>query len=158
MKKILLSLLVLSCFFGCQKAENIEESHAEPPATLVEQEKSITPAGVIKGRLLDAESSEPAEGVWLHLEGYEGTDEEGNTTLRIFILEDGTFPRCSSDEDGYFSFNTIPPGEYIIKTGNEFGATGEPISSGEGQAKALIVIKLEENQGIDIGDVLIKIN
>ena len=112
----------------------------------------------IVGILVDKESKEPVEGIWLHLIKYEGVDSEGKSKLALFILDNGKFPRTQSDSSGRFSFSNLPPGRYVIKTGTSTGfiATDSGRTSLQDSTGNVIVIKLKAGQTMDLGKVSIE--
>ncbi len=113
--------------------------------------------GRITGVLVHKQTKKPASRVWLHLFRYEGKDKNGNDVISLFILN-GQFPRAQSDSTGRFTFNSVPTGRYIIKTGTEVSVDTEDhgASNLKDASGAKIIIKLESGQIFDLGTIQVQ--
>jgi hypothetical protein len=126
MKSLTLALalaLVLILLAGCQPAPQIETS-SEPESTM--EVAQVTPPSTpqpstgleagkstVVGQVFSTRTNAPMVNMGVRLAEVHRQGEEG-----AFLLDTAFSPGDFTDEEGYFSFDNIEPGEYVVVVGN----------------------------------------
>ncbi len=130
-KKTLLSLLLLVVLVTACKTDTPSTQMPSPEPDLA----------TIHGRVL-SEGGTPLQNTSVRLaDVYRGEDNDG-----AFALDEAFSPSALSDEDGFYIFNNINPGEYVLFFGS-INSNYMIVANEDGSA---IVYKVSPNEVLEI--------
>jgi hypothetical protein len=136
---LIFTVVILAAIFltGCQK---LFKSKGPTIAT------PTADRAVITGRLINVTSGKPMSGVLVRLaEVYRNDAGEGS-----YVLDQALSPGTESDEDGYYVFENLTPGEFVLVLGDplvRYLIINEP------NTEKPKVWKVEPGKILDIGEL-----
>lgn len=140
--KYLFPLLIALFLASCTGAANPPQNQADRPPVPTPNASS----GTVSGQVLANSNKAPIGQTPIYLAQIHWDDEHKSAA---YVLNISQSPAALTDQNGFFTFTTVPPNEYALIVG-QYDGNNDVVRESDGNAR---IYRIEAGKSIDTGAV-----